>query len=116
VIGEVDGLGVYNPSLIDLPRHFGFHLKACRQHRAHTKGEVERPSRDIRQDFYFAGNFGDPDELSSVAPLARHGGRSARTHATTKRVSTKRWTKSGRRCARYHWRPAAQCSKLERRV
>jgi transposase len=41
VIGEdADGLVVYNRSLIDLARHFGFHAKACRPYRAKTKARV----------------------------------------------------------------------------
>jgi hypothetical protein len=39
VIGEdADGLIVYNRSLIDLARHFGFYPKACRPYRAKTSG------------------------------------------------------------------------------
>ena len=66
VIGEdADGLIIYNRSLIDLARHFGFHPKACRPYRAKTKGKVERPFRYIRQDFYLAGSFRRLDDLNA---------------------------------------------------
>jgi hypothetical protein len=52
VIGEdADGLVVYNRSLLDLARHYGFQPKACRPYRPKTKGKVERPFRYIREDF-----------------------------------------------------------------
>ena len=58
VIGEdADGLVVYNRSLIDLARHFGFHPKACRPYRAKTKGKVERPFRYIRRGFLPGGQL-----------------------------------------------------------
>ncbi|GAB4068248.1 hypothetical protein GCM10028812_25650 [Ancylobacter sonchi] len=40
--GRAEGI-VYNRSLIDLARHFGFHPTACRPYRAKTKGKVDRP-------------------------------------------------------------------------
>jgi transposase len=46
VIGEdADGLVVYNRSLLDLARHYGFQPRACRPYRAKTKGKVERVFR-----------------------------------------------------------------------
>ena len=47
--GNAEGI-VYNRSLIDLARNFGFHPKACQAYRAKTKGKVERPFRYIRSD------------------------------------------------------------------
>ena len=42
VTGEGDEGGiVYNPSLIGLARHYGFHPKACQAYRAKTTDEVE---------------------------------------------------------------------------
>jgi transposase len=56
VIGEdADGLVVYNRSLLDLARHYGFQPKACRPYRPKTKGKVERPFRYIREDFFLGG-------------------------------------------------------------
>ena len=87
VIGEdADGLVVYNRSLIDLARHFGFHPKACRPYRAKTKGKVERPFRYIRQDFYLAGSFRNLDDLNAQLRHWLDTVANPRTHATTKRV------------------------------
>jgi transposase len=87
VIGEdADGLIIYNRSLIDLARHFGFHPKACRPYRAKTKGKVERPFRYIRQDFYLAGSFRNLDDLNAQLRHWLDTVANPRTHATTKRV------------------------------
>jgi transposase len=87
VIGEdADGLAVYNRSLVDLARHFGFHPKACRPYRAKTKSKVERPFRYIRQDFYLAGSFRNLDDLNAQLRHWLDTVANPRTHATTKRV------------------------------
>ena len=66
VIGEdSDGLVVYNRSLLDLARHYGFQPKACRPYRAKTKGKVERPFRYIREDFFLGGSFRSLDDLNA---------------------------------------------------
>ena len=53
VVGEdAEGLVVYNRALVDLASHHGFQPRACRPHRAKTKGKVERPFRYIREDFF----------------------------------------------------------------
>ena len=52
VTGEdAEGVVVFNKSLVELGRHYGFLPKACRPYRAKTKGKVERPFRYIREDF-----------------------------------------------------------------
>jgi transposase len=66
VVGEdPDGLVVYNRSLLDLARHYGFHPRACRPYRAKTKGKVERPFRYIREDFFLGSTFRDLDDLNA---------------------------------------------------
>jgi transposase len=40
-----DGSILYNPTVIDFARHYGFQPKACRPYRAKTKGKVKRPFR-----------------------------------------------------------------------
>ena len=50
VIGEDDQAHiVYNRALIDFAGYYGFHPKACRPHRAKTKGKVERPFRTVKE-------------------------------------------------------------------
>ena len=42
---------VYNQTLVEFARHYGYLPKACQAYRAKTKGKVERPFRYIREDF-----------------------------------------------------------------
>jgi len=82
VTGE-DGSGhiVYKRFLLALAQHYGFHPRACRPHRAKTKGKVERPFSYIRQDFFLARTFRNLDDLNAqlddwlttVANLRMHG-------------------------------------------
>ena len=66
VIGEdADGLVVYNRSLVDLARHYGFQPRACRPYRPQTKGKVERPFRYIREDFFQGSAFRNLDDLNA---------------------------------------------------
>jgi transposase len=82
VTGEDDkGHIVYNPSLLALAKHYGFHPRACRPYRAKTKGKVERPFSYIRQDFFLARSFRNLEDLNAqlqdwlitVANVRRHG-------------------------------------------
>ena len=87
VIGEdAEAHIVYNRALIDFAGHYRFHPKACRPYRAKPKGEVERPFRYIREDFFLARTFRNLDDLN--AQLADWLGTVAnpRAHATTRRV------------------------------
>lgn len=87
VIGEGDGEGiVYNRSLIDLARHFGFHPRACRPYRAKTKGKVERPFRYIREDFFLARSFRNLDDLNAQLRHWLDTVANPRCHATTGRI------------------------------
>ena len=66
VIGDDAEAGhvVYNRTLLDFARHYGFLPKACRPYRAKTKGKVERPFRYIREDFFLGGAFRTLDDLN----------------------------------------------------
>ena len=87
VIGEdSDGLVVYNRSLLDLARNYGFQPKACRPYRAKTKGKVERPFRYIREDFFLGGSFRNLDDLSAQLRHWLDAVANPRVHATTQRV------------------------------
>jgi len=87
VTGEdTEGVVVFNKSLIELGRHYGFLPRACRPYRAKTKGKVERPFRYIREDFFLARSFRDLDDLNTQFRQWLDGVANARTHATTQRV------------------------------
>ncbi|WP_026191770.1 IS21 family transposase [Methylosinus sp. LW4] len=87
VIGEdPDGLVVYNRTLLDLARHYGFRPRACKAYRAKTKGKVERPFRYIREDFFLGGSFRDLDDLNAQLRNWLDTIANPRVHATTKRV------------------------------
>jgi len=117
VIGEdADGLVVYNRSLIDLARHFGFHPKACRPYRAKTKGKVERPFRYIRQDFYLAGSFRNLDDLNAQLRHWLDTVANPRTHATTKRVVNEAFAEQRPMLRPLPLAPYRAVLKLERRV
>ena len=89
VIGETpDGVVNYNPSLVDLLRHYGAAPRACRPYRAKTKGKVERPFRYVRQDFFLAHRFRDLDDLNRQFAQWRDNLANARKHATTQRIAS----------------------------
>jgi hypothetical protein len=110
VIGEdADGLVVYNRSLIDLARHFGFHPKVCRPYRAKTKGKSSaRFATSARiSTWRAASGISMTSMLSCVAGSTRWPIRALTPPPSA--WSTKRLLKSGRRCARYRWHPTAPC-------
>ncbi len=117
VIGEdTDGLVIYNRSLIDLARHFGFHPKACRPYRAKTKGKVERPFRYIREDFFLARGFRNLDDLNAQLRHWLDTVANPRTHATTKRVVNEAFAEEFPALRPLPLAPYRAVLKLERRV
>jgi transposase/DNA replication protein DnaC len=88
VVGGTDEAGdpVYNRTLLDCARHYGFLPRACRPYRAKTKGKVERPFRYVREDFFLARSFRDLDDLNAQFRQWLDQVANARTHATTRRV------------------------------
>jgi transposase len=56
---------VYNRTLVEFARHYGYLPKACKAYRAKTKGKVERPFRYIREDFFLGRSFRNRDDLNS---------------------------------------------------
>jgi hypothetical protein len=83
---DADGGVVFNKTLLELARHYGFLPKACRPYRAKTKGNVERPFRYVREDFFLARSFRDLDDLNAQFRQWLDGVANVRTHATTQRV------------------------------
>ena len=117
VIGEdADGLVVYNRTLIDLARHFGFHPKACRPYRAQTKGKVERPFRYIRQGLLPGGKLPIFDDLNAQLRHWLDTVADPRTHATTKRVVSEAFAEEQTALRQLPLVPYRAVLKLERRV
>lgn len=72
---------IENPDFLRFAAHWGFRIRACRPHRAKTKGKVERPIGYVRGNFLYGRTFlGDADLddqaarwLDEVANVRRHG-------------------------------------------
>jgi len=77
---------IYNPTLVEFARHYGYLPKACRPYRAKTKGKVERPYRYIRQDFFLGRSFRSLDDLNEQLRQWLDQVANGRVHATTRRV------------------------------
>ena len=77
---------VYNRTLIEFARHYGYLPKACRAYRAKTKGKVERPFRYVREDFFLGRSFRNLGDLNAQFRQWLDEVANARTHATTRRV------------------------------
>jgi hypothetical protein len=87
VIGEdEDGRVVYNRTLGEFARHYGYLPKACRAYRPETKGKVERPFRYIREDFFLGGTFRDLDDLNAQFARWLSSVANPRLHASTGRI------------------------------
>ena len=74
---------VYNRTLIEFARHYGYLPKACQPYRAKTKGKVERPFRYIREDFFLARSFQNLGDLNDQLRQWLDQVADPRTHATT---------------------------------
>ena len=77
---------VYNRTLVEFARHYGYLPKACQAYRAKTKGKVERPFRYIREDFFLARSFRSLDDLNVQFRQWLDQVANVRTHATTHRI------------------------------
>jgi transposase len=77
---------VYNRTLVEFARHYGYLPKACKAYRAKTKGKVERPFRYIREDFFLGRSFRNLADLNDQFRQWLDEVANARIHATTRRV------------------------------
>lgn len=111
-----DGHIVYNRSLIDFARHYGFQPKAYRPYRAKTKGKVERPFRYIRADFFMARTFRDLDDMNLQLRHWLDTVANARVHATTQRVVHEAFAEEKPSLLPLSLVPYRSVLKLERRV
>ena len=116
VVGEGDLGIVYNRSLIDLARHYGFHPKACRAYRAQTKGKVERPFRYIREDFFLARSFRNLEDLNAQLRVWLDQVANPRVHATTRRVVNEAFAEERPHLRQLPLAPFRAVLRLERRI
>lgn len=117
VTGEDDeGHIIYNRSLLDLARHYGFHPRACRPYRAKTKGKVERPFSYIRKDFFLARRFRNLDDLNAQLQDWLAAVANVRLHATTQRIVAEAFAQEQHDLQRLPAMPFDALLKLERRV
>ena len=117
VLGQdADGLIIYNRSLLDLARHFGFQPKACRPYRPQSKGKVERPFRYIREDFFLGGRFRDLDDLNLQLRGWLDTVANPRVHATTHRVVNEAFAQEKSALTPLPLVPYRAVLRLERRI
>jgi transposase len=117
VVGEDDqGHIVYNRSLLDLARHYGFHPRACKPYRAKTKGKVERPFRYVREDFFLGSTFRNLDDLNLQLRHWLDKVANPRVHATTGRVVEEAFAEERLQLQPLPSLPFRSVLKLERRV
>lgn len=117
VLGEdEDGRIIYNRTLGEFARHYGFLPKACRAYRPETKGKVERPFRYIREDFFLGGTFRDLDDLNLQFANWLNGVANPRVHATTGRVVNEAFAEEKPTLQLLPLIPFGAVLKLERRI
>jgi hypothetical protein len=117
VLGQdADGLIIYNRSLLDLARHFGFQPKACRPYRPQSKGKVERPFRYIREDFFLGSSFRNLDDLNGQLRSWLDTVANPRVHATTQRIVNEAFADEKSALVPLPLLPYRAVLRLERRV
>jgi len=117
VLGEdEDGRVIYNRTLGEFARHYGFLPKACRAYRPETKGKVERPFRYIREDFFLGGTFRDVDDLNAQFAGWLGGVANPRVHASTGRVVNEAFAEEKPTLQLLPLIPFGAVLKLERRI
>src|SRR5690349_24565607 len=77
---------IYNRTLLEFARHYGYLPKTCKPYRAKTKGKVERPFRYIREDFFLGRSFRNLEDLNGQFREWLDHVANVRVHATTRRV------------------------------
>lgn len=117
VLGEdEDGRVVYNRTLGEFARHYGFLPKACRAYRPETKGKVERPFRYIREDFFLGSTFRDLDDLNLQFGNWLGNVANLRVHASTGRVVNEAFAQEQPTLQLLPLIPFGAVLKLERRI
>ena len=107
---------VYNRTLVDFARHYGYLPKACKAYRAKTKGKVERPFRYIGEDFFLGRNFRSLDDLNVQFRQWLDQVANVRTHATTHRVVCEHFADEKPELQQLPAGPFQAVLRLERRI
>jgi len=107
---------VYNRTLVEFARHYGYLPKACKAYRAKTKGKVERPFRYIREDFFLGRGFCNLDDLNSQFRQWLDEVANLRTHATTRRVVAEHFVEERPSLQKLPPGPFQAVLRLERRI
>ena len=107
---------VYNRTLIEFARHYGYLPKACKAYRAKTKGKVERPFRYIREDFFLGRSFRSLDDLNGQFRQWLDQVANVRVHATTRRVVSEHFSKERPSLQPLPAGPFQVVLRLERRI
>ncbi len=114
--GPEPGHIVYNRTLVEFARHYGYLPKACKAYRAKTKGKVERPFRYIREDFFLGRSFRNRDDLNVQFRQWLDQVANVRTHATTHRVVSEHFAEERPSLQKLPVGPFQAVLRLERRI
>jgi hypothetical protein len=107
---------IYNRTLLEFARHYGYLPKACKPYRAKTKGKVERPYRYIREDFFLGRSFRNLEDLNQQLQQWLDQVANVRIHATTKRVVAEHFAEERPRLQQLPAGPFQAVLRLERRI
>jgi transposase len=107
---------IYNRTLVEFARHYGYLPKACKAYRAKTKGKVERPFRYIREDFFLGGSFRNLEDMNCQLRQWLDHVANVRTHATTQRVVAEHFAEERPKLQRLPAGPFQAVLRLERRI
>ena len=107
---------VYNRTLLEFARHYGYLPKACQAYRAKTKRKVERPFRYIREDFFLGRRFCNLGDLNDQFRQWLDQVANPRTHATTRRVVCAHFAEERPRLQPPPAGPFQAVLRLERRI
>ena len=107
---------VYNRTLLEFARHYGYLPRACKPYRAKTKGKVERPFRYIREDFFLGRSFRNLDDLNMQFHQWLDQVANVRVHATTRRVVAEHFAEERPKLQPLPAGPFQAVLRLERRI
>jgi transposase len=107
---------VFNRTLLEFARHYGYLPKACRPYRAKTKGKVERPFRYIREDFFLGRSFRNLEDLNTQFRQWLDQVANVRVHATTRRVVAEHFAEERPKLQPLPAGPFQAVLRLERRI
>ena len=107
---------VFNRTLLEFARHYGYLPKACRPYRAKTKGKVERPFRYIREDFFLGRSFRNLEDLNRQFRQWLDQVANVRVHATTRRVVAEHFAEERPKLQPLPAGPFQAVLRLERRI